>query len=795
MNKKSLSERDICTKYINPALAKAGWNIKTQIREEVFFTDGRIIVQGKMHTRGKRKRADYILYYKPNLPIAIIEAKDNKHSVGAGMQQAFDYAAILQLPFVFSSNGDAFIFHDKTIKEGEIEKELSLDEFPSPETLWKSYLNEKEIVTKEAIHIVQQDYPVDQDDKAPRYYQQIAINSAVEAIAKGQNRILLVMATGTGKTYVAYNIIWRLWKTGVKKRILFLADRNALLSQTKNGDFAPFGNDIMHLIKNRKIDKSYQIYFALYQGISGEEDWQDVYKEFSREFFDLIVIDECHRGSAREASAWHEILTYFESATQIGMTATPKETNDVSNMAYFGEPVYIYSLKQGILDGFLAPYKVVRITTSVDEGWRPTAGLRDKYGYEIEDRIFNLKDYDRTLVIDGRTRKIAEKITQYLKATDRLSKTIVFCVDIEHANRMRMALINENADLVAKHPTYVVRITGDDEIGKMELDNFIDVEEKFPVIATTSKMLTTGIDTKMVKLIVLEANIASMTEFKQIIGRGTRIREQDGKVYFTIMDFRQATNNFANPEFDGDPVQIYEPGEEESPVPPEVPDAEGEGGGLTPDPPEFPDSPGSGGGEPEPQPEPEPEGPKKYYVNNVVVTIINERVQYYGSDGKLITESLTDYTRKNVKQEFSTLDVFIRRWRETTNKEELIRELAEQGILLQALREEVGLDMDDFDLICHIAFDRPALTKKDRANQVRKRNYFTKYGEVAQKVLNSLLDKYENEGITSIEKGSILTVQPLSELGSPVELVKAFGKKADFDNALKELENEIYKIA
>ncbi|PKP31022.1 MAG: restriction endonuclease [Bacteroidetes bacterium HGW-Bacteroidetes-16] len=794
MNKKSLSERDICTKYINPALAKAGWNIKTQIREEVFFTDGRIIVQGKMHTRGKRKRADYILYYKPNLPIAIIEAKDNKHSVGAGMQQALDYAAILQIPFVFSSNGDAFIFHDKTIKEGEIEKELSLDEFPSPETLWKSYLNEKEIVTKEAIHIVQQDYPVDQDDKAPRYYQQIAINSAVEAFAKGQNRILLVMATGTGKTYVAYNIIWRLWKTGVKKRILFLADRNALLSQTKNGDFAPFGNDIMHLIKNRKIDKSYQIYFALYQGISGEEDWQDVYKEFSREFFDLIVIDECHRGSAREASAWHEILTYFDSATQIGMTATPKETNDVSNMAYFGDPVYIYSLKQGILDGFLAPYKVVRITTSVDEGWRPTAGLRDKYGYEIEDRIFNLKDYDRTLVIDGRTRKIAEKITQYLKATDRLSKTIVFCVDIEHANRMRMALINENADLVAKYPTYVVKITGDDEIGKMELDNFIDVEEKFPVIATTSKMLTTGIDTKMVKLIVLEANIASMTEFKQIIGRGTRIREQEGKVYFTIMDFRQATNNFANPEFDGDPVQIYEPGEEESPVPPEVPDAEGEGGGPTPDPPEFPDLPGSGSGEPQPQPEPQPE-PKKYYVNNVVVTIINERVQYYGSDGKLITESLTDYTRKNVRQEFSTLDVFIRRWRETTNKEELIRELAEQGILLQALREEVGLDMDDFDLICHIAFNRPALTKKDRANQVRKRNYFTKYGEVAQKVLNSLLDKYENEGITSIEKGSILTVQPLSELVSPVELVRAFGKKADFDKALKELENEIYMTA
>lgn len=793
-SKKHLSERDICTKYIHPALVKAGWNIKSQIREEVSFTDGRIIVQGKMHTRGKRKRADYILYYKPNLPIAIIEAKDNKHAVGDGMQQALEYAEILQIPFVFSSNGDGFVFHDKTISEGDIEKELSLDEFPTPDFLWKAYLKDKKIETEEAASIVQQSYPMDMEDKSPRYYQQIAINRTVEAIAKGQNRILLVMATGTGKTYVAYNIIWRLWKTGIKKRILFLADRNALLSQTKNGDFAPFGNDIMHIIKHRKIDKSYQIYFALYQGLTGDEDWKDVYKEFSPEFFDLIVIDECHRGSAKEASAWREILTYFNAATQIGMTATPKETNDVSNIAYFGEPVYTYSLKQGILDGFLAPYKVVRITTSVDEGWRPTAGLKDKFGYEIEDRIFNLKDYDRNLVIDDRTRKIAEKITQYLKATGRMSKTIVFCVDIEHANRMRMALINENADLVAKHPTYVVKITGDDEVGKMELDNFIDVAEPFPVIATTSKMLTTGIDTKMVKLIVIEANIGSMTEFKQIIGRGTRIREEEGKVYFTIMDFRKATNLFANPDFDGDPVQIYEPGEDEDPVPPEVPIDEGgeEGAGILTDPPEYPDPPGGGGGEPEPEPEPEP---RKYYVNHVQVTIINERVQYYGADGKLITESLKDYTRKNVKHEFSSLDAFIRKWRQSSNKDELVKELAEQGILLQALREEIGQDLDDFDLICHIAFDQPALTKKERANEVRKRNYFTKYSAVAQKVLNSLLDKYENEGISSIEKGSILTVQPLNELGSPVELVRAFGKKADFEKAIKELENEIYKIA
>ncbi len=785
-NKKQLSERDICTKFITPALKKAGWKIRTQVREEVTFTDGRIIVQGKMYTRGRRKRADYILYYKPNIPLAIIEAKDNNHALGAGMQQALEYADALQVPFVFSSNGDAFLFHDKTVSSGQIETELSLDAFPSPETLWQKYLAFHHLDTKEAAPIVEQDYPVDQDGKTPRYFQQIAINRTVEAVARGQNRILLVMATGTGKTFTAFNIVWRLWKSGVKKRILFLADRNALLSQTKTGDFAPFGNDIMHIIKHRKIDKSYQIYFALYQGLSGEEEWQNAYKEFSRDFFDLVIIDECHRGSADEASAWREILTWFSSATQIGLTATPKETKDISNIAYFGEPVYTYSLRQGIDDGFLAPYKVVRVAMNVDEGWRPTSGLRDKYGYEVEDRIYNLKDYDRNLAIDERTEQVAKKITQYLKSIDRFAKTIVFCVDIDHANRMRQALINENADLVAKHPYYVVKITGDDEVGKMELDNFTDVEERLPVIATTSKMLTTGIDTKMVKLIVLESNIGSMTEFKQIIGRGTRIREKDGKVYFTIMDFRKATNLFADPDFDGDPVQIYEPAEDEPPIPPDVDDDSDTGedifdeGEVIADFPETPE---------------EPDQPRKYYVNHIEVMVAHERVQYYGANGKLITESLKDYTRKNVQQEFSSLDDFIRRWTESEKKEELIAELAEHGILLEALKEEAGSDLDDFDLICHVAFDQPPLTRKERASNVRKRNYFGKYSETAQKVLNSLLDKYEQEGVTSIEESAILNVQPLSDIGSAVELVRAFGKKADFEKAIKELENEIYKSA
>ena len=785
MNKKDLTERDICTKFINPAIEKSGWDMHRQVREEVSFTDGRIIVQGSVYTRGVRKRADYILYAKPNEPIAIIEAKDNKQPVGSGMQQALEYAEILQIPFVFTSNGDSFVFHDRTIRIGEVVKEISMDEFPSPEYLWKRYLQEKEIETEEAIEIVNQEYYADDSGMNPRYYQINAVNRAIEAIAKGKDRVLLVMATGTGKTYTAFNLIWRIWKGGIKKRILFLVDRNALLTQTKNGDFSPFGNDVMHIIKNRKIDKSYQIYFALYQGLTSNEEEKNAYKEFSRDFFDLIVIDECHRGSAKEDSAWRDILDYFSSASQIGMTATPKETKEISNIDYYGEPVYTYSLKQGIEDGFLAPYKVVRITTTIDDGWRPTSGLHDKYGNEIEDRIYNIKDYDRKLIIDERTQLVAQKITEYLKKTGRFSKTIVFCTDIDHANRMRMALINENADLVAKHPNYIVKITGDDEVGKMELDNFTDVEERFPVIATTSKMLTTGIDTKMVKLVVLEANIGSITEFKQIIGRGTRIREAEGKVYFTIMDFRQATNQFARPDFDGDPVKIYEPLVGESVVPPD--DAVIDPVTVT--------SLGGSSGTTDISINEKTEKTNKYYVNRVIVTVANERVQYYGKDGKLITESLKDYTRNNLKNEFASLDSFLQKWHSSDKKEELIKELAEHGVLLEALREEVGRDLDDFDLICHIAFDQPALTRKERANNVRKRNYFGKYSAMAQKVITSLLDKYELEGITSIERGSVLKIQPLNELGSPVELVRAFGKKADFEKAIKELENELYNIA
>ena len=588
------------------------------------------------------------------------------------------------------------------------------------------------------------------------------------------------MATGTGKTYTAFQIIYRLWKAGVKKRILYLSDRNVLISQAKNGDFKGFGQDIMTVVKHRKIDKSYQIYFALYQGLTGTEEWQNAYKQFSPDFFDMIVIDECHRGSASEASTWREILDYFQNATHLGMTATPKETKDVSNIAYFGEPVYIYSLRQGIDDGFLAPYKVIRISMDIDEGYRPEYGKVDKYGVPIEDRIYNTQDFERTLVIDDRTKKVAWKITEYLKKIDRLAKTIVFCIDTEHAERMRRALVNENADMVAAHPLYVVRITGDDEIGQREIDNFIDVEERFPVIATTSKLLTTGVDTQMVKLVVLDANIASMTEFKQIIGRGTRQREEDGKVYFTIMDFRKATNLFADPDFDGPPIQIYEPGEDDDPVPPEEDVIE-----IEPDEIDIPVA-----GEPE-------VGYRrtKYYVNDVAVHVTNERVQYYGQDGRLITESLIDYTRKNIRDEFSTLDAFLTKWNSTEKKKILIDELAEKGVLWEALEEEVKKDLDPFDIVCHIAFDQPALTRQERVLEVRKRNYFTKYGEKARKVLEILLDKYENEGITAIETNEVLIVQPLNTIGTPVEIVKAFGKKEDFENALHELEVELYKSA
>lgn len=783
MNKKSLSERDICTQFITPAVVQAGWDLHRQVREEITFTAGRIIVRGKLHTRGKSKRADYILYHKPNLPIAVIEAKDNNHTISAGMQQALAYAEVLDIPFVFSSNGDGFMFHDRTVTDGIKERKLTLDAFPSPEDLWTRYLIWKGIPAEKE-RFVTQDYYVEPGWKSPRYYQLNAINKTIEAIAKGQKRILLVMATGTGKTFTAFQIIWRLWKSRQKKRILYLADRNILIDQTMVNDFKPFGS-VMTKIKNRKVDKSFEIYLALYQGISGNEEFKNIFREFSPDFFDLIVIDECHRGSAAEDSAWREILDYFTAATQIGMTATPKETKFISNIHYFGDAIYTYTLKQGIEDGFLAPYKVVRLDLDKDTGWRPTAGKSDKNGVEIPDRIYNQKDYDRELVLEKRTEVVAWKVSQFLKKTNRFDKTIVFCEDIDHAERMRVALVNENADLVAKNSKYIMRITGDNEEGKLELDNFIHPESTYPVIATTSKLMTTGIDAQTCKLIVLDKSIGSMIEFKQIIGRGTRINEDFDKFWFTIMDFRKATELFADKDFDGDPVQIYEPKPGDDPVPPdESPEVEDEGEvGGTPSPPDvnLPD---------------DDEGGKrvKYYVNDVPVYVVNERVQYYGADGKLITESLKDYTRKSILKEFSSLDDFLRTWKEADKKQAVIDELQEMGIFFDALAEEVGKDLDPFDLICHVAFGQKPLTRKERANNVRKQDYFAKYGENARAVLDTLLDKYADEGIQDVERMDVLKVTPFDRFGSIVEIVKLFGGKEKYTVALKELEEQLYAI-
>ena len=789
VNKKDLSERDICSKYITPALINAGWDLERQIREEVTFTDGRIIVRKKLVTRGERKRADYILYYKSNIPLAIIEAKDNKHPVGAGMQQALNYAEILDIPFAFSSNGDAFLEHDRTIKEGKKEREIPLNRFPSPEELWNRYKSAKGITEKEEA-IVTQEYYFEQDGKTPRYYQRIAINRTIEAIAKGQKRILLVMATGTGKTYTAFQIIYRLWKSRAKKRILFLADRNILVDQTMANDFKYFG-DKMTKITNRKIDKAHEIYLALYQGISGENEFKNVYKQFSPDFFDLVIIDECHRGSAKEDSAWREILEYFSPATQIGLTATPKETKDVSNIEYFGEPIYTYSLKQGIEDGFLAPYKVIRVILDRDvEGYRPEKGKRDKYGFEIEDREYNIKDFDKNLVIENRTEIVAKKVSDYLKKNNsRFAKTIFFCVDIEHAERMRQALVNENADLVAENPKYVMRITGDNEDGKAELDNFIDPASKYPVLVTTSKLMTTGVDAQTCQFIVLDANINSMIEFKQIIGRGTRIREDYGKQYFTIIDFRGVTKLFADPDFDGDPVSVKTT---KGDIPTED-EEEGIGGVGKPDedyntedgnegdiPPEIIDGGGIN------------ETPAKYYVDDVPVKVIHERVYYYDKNGKLITETLVSYTRKNIKNEFKTLDEFLRKWNEADRKEAIIKELEERGVFFEELKDEVGKDLDPFDLICHIAFDMPPLTRRERANNVKKRNYFTKYGENAREVLEALLEKYADEGIENLENLEILKVPDFKKFGSPIEIVKRFGGKKKYLEAIKELQKEIY---
>jgi type I restriction enzyme, R subunit len=782
MSKKSLSERDICTKFITPAILKAGWDLHTQIREELSFTKGRIIVRGKLHTRGKQKRADYVLYYKSNIPIAVIEAKDNSLSVGAGMQQALDYAETLDVPFVFSSNGDAFLMHDRTGLADKVEQELSLDSFPSPEELWASYCKWKGVDTPEAKNTVEMPYYDDGTGRAPRYYQVNAVNRTIEAVANGANRILLVMATGTGKTYTAFQIIWRLWKSGTKKRILFLADRNILVDQTKNNDFKPFGA-AMTKISKRQIDKSYEIYLSLYQAVTGNDEEKNIYKQFSPDFFDLIVIDECHRGSASEDSAWREILDYFSSATHIGLTATPKETKEISSITYFGDPVYSYSLKQGIEDGFLAPYKVIRIDIDRDlQGWRPSTGQVDKRGQLIEDRIYNQSDMDRTLVLEKRTELVAKKITEFLTATDPFAKTIVFCDDIDHAERMRQALVNLNPERVKENRKYVMRITGDEQEGKAELDNFINPEERYPVIATTSKLMTTGVDAQTCKLVVLDQHIKSMTEFKQMIGRGTRINEDYGKYWFTIMDFKKATELFADEAFDGPPIVIYNPGPNDPPEPPDELGEEGASGGVVPG--------DDTGGEGFP---PGPEGKRaKYYIGDVEVQVIAERVQYYGPEGKLITESLKNYTRKAVRKDYSTLDQFLKRWTAADRKAAVIKELEEHGVLLEALALEVSKDCDAFDLICHVAFDQPALTRRERAEQVKKRNYFTKYGEQARKVLEALLEKYADTGIENIDDIKILTLDPFSKMGTASELVSAFGGKSAYIAALHELENQLY---
>ena len=790
MDKKQFSERDICTKYITPALERSGWDIATQIREEFALTNGRVLVRGNLHIRAKNKRADYVLFYKPNIPIAIIEAKDNNHSIADGMQQGLGYAEMLEVPFIFSSNGDGFLFHNKIAHDGIIERELSLDEFPSPNLLWLWWSAHKGM-TEAQNSIITQDYYSDGSNKTPRYYQLLAINKTIEAIAKGQNRLLLVMATGTGKTFTAFQIIWRLWKSKTKKRILFLADRNILVDQTMVNDFKPFGS-AMTKIQKRQVDKSYEIYLSLYQAVTGTEDIQNIYKQFSRDFFDLIVIDECHRGSAAEDSAWRQILEYFSSATQIGLTATPKETKEVSNIDYFGEPLYTYSLRQGINDGFLAPYKVVRIDIDKDlTGWRPDKGMVDKYGYEIEDRVYNQKDFDKNLVLEQRTKLVAKKVSEFLKATNRFDKTIVFCENIDHAERMRQALVNENPDLAADS-RYVMRITGDNDEGKAELDNFIFPESKYPVIATTSKLMTTGVDAQTCKLIVLDQRIQSMTEFKQIIGRGTRINEDYGKFYFTIIDFKKATELFADPDFDGDPVQIYEPKLDESPVPPDLSedefiyqDEDIEKGATS-----FRDiESNSSYNFTELISD---KSIRRYVVANVEVKVAAERVQYFDANGKLITESLKDYTRKAIAKDFASLDDFLKCWSSADKKQAIVDELAQEGIFFEALADEIGRDCDPFDLLCHIVWDMPPLTRRERAERVKKRNYFTEYGEQAKRVLDALLDKYADEGVAQIEENQVLTVVPFNQIGTPMEIVRAFGGLDSYQRAVRELKRSLY---
>ncbi|EEV4323255.1 DEAD/DEAH box helicase family protein [Escherichia coli] len=802
LNLSNLTEADIITKCVMPAILNAGWDNTTQIKQEVKLRDGKVIVRGKVAARRTVKSADIVLYHKPGIPLAVIEAKANKHEIGKGMQQGIEYARLLDVPFVFATNGDGFIFRDATAAEGEcLEKQITLDDFPSPAELWQKFCLWKGY-TQAQLPVITQDYYDDGSGKSPRYYQLQAINKTIEAVSNGQNRVLLVMATGTGKTYTAFQIIWRLWKSKNKKRILFLADRNILVDQTKNNDFQPFGT-AMTKVSGRTIDPAYEIHLALYQAITGPEEDQKAFKQVAPDFFDLIVIDECHRGSASEDSAWREILDYFSSATQIGLTATPKETHEVSSTDYFGDPVYVYSLKEGIEDGFLAPYKVVRVDIDVDlQGWRPTKGQTDLNGEVIDDRIYNQKDFDRTMVIDERTELVARTITDYLKRTNPMDKTIVFCNDIDHAERMRRALVNLNPEQVKKNDKYVMKITGDDEIGKAQLDNFINPKKAYPVIATTSELMTTGVDAKTCKLVVLDQNIQSMTKFKQIIGRGTRIDERYGKLWFTILDFKKATELFADERFDGIPEKVMDTTPEDIADPEsdfeekleEISEHDDEQVTSVDEPPAPPyqvtDTDDVG-----PLPEEDEKKIRKFHVNGVAVGVIAQRVQYYDADGKLVTESFKDYTRKTLLKEYASLDDFTRKWQDADRKEAIIHELEQQGIIWEVLAEEVGKDLDPFDMLCHVVYGQPPLTRKERAENVRKRNYFTKYSEAAQAVLDNLLDKYADAGVQEIESIQVLKLKPFDSMGTLPEIIKTgFGDRNGYNQALSELENEIYQL-
>lgn len=768
--KKQMSEEDIKLQYITPAIASK-WDVK-KITMETKLTDGKINLKGNLVFREKPKRADYVLYLNENNPIAIVEAKDNNHSISHGLQQAMTYAQMIDVPFAFSSNGDGFAEHDFLTGK---ERTFGMNEFPSEEELIARYKAESNM-TPEQESIMEQPYYSSQNTYPPRYYQRIAINRTVDAIAKGQNRLLLVMATGTGKTYMAFQIVYRLLQSDMKKKILYLADRNILVDQSIQQDFAPL-EKVIHKINVGKDDKStitsHQVYFSLYQQLVGDDDKEHFSELFSPDFFDLIIVDECHRGSAKEESRWRRILEYFSGATQIGMTATPKETKYISNLHYFGEPIYTYSLKEGIEDGFLAPFKVINIMTDIGDGWRPKKGQRDVYGNEIEDRIYTNSDYDYNIIIEDRIYQVASEITRYLKSTDRMAKAIVFCATEDAAERMRQALVNLNSDMVKEHPDYVVRITGSDDYGKKKLDYFISVSAKFPVIATTSKLLSTGADCKMTKLIVLDEMIGSMTEFKQIIGRGTRLREKEGKTHFVVMDFRNVTRLFADPDWDG-PIEM-DPGFTP--------------GGHTP-PPES--GPGPSTVDPPGTPSVKPIVDR----NGCKVEIIYKTVSIYDANGKLLRqESIVDYTKENILGEYASLDNFIRQWAAAEKKEAIRNLLRERGIDLEAMKAEQGMtEVGDFDFICHVAFDKKPLTRRERANNVKKRDFLSKYSGVAREVLEALLDKYMNTGIYEIEKTEILKLDPFQKLGKPAKIAGYFGGKSGYLKAVKELEDEIYRI-